>query len=331
MKDFYELTDIGRARRLRPIAETVLNEYDLEVVRMRSMSDATNGVFRLDCANGDRFAMRVGAGPPIGHSADEMRSEMEWLDALCTIETPAVPRPVPSRTGEVVVMGSAPNVPYDPPCAIFTWLDGSLLADRLDEVSFDKYGAAMANLHRAAIGFEPRSGFVAPKYTTVYPYESPFIVFSEADGDLLPPTRRSLFEKGLGLVQELFGSLPSREPMRLLHGDLHGWNVKTDHGRVSVFDFEDMVWGWPVQDIGVALYYYWQRDDFDQKLHEFRSGYQTVSPWPDSGGEVFTCIIARTLLMANDVISQPEWLEVASEVYERGERRIRDMLDRMNS
>jgi len=299
MKAFHELTDTGRTRRLRVVAEQALGEYDLDVVRMRAMTDATNGVFRLDCANGDRYAMRVGVGPPSGHSADETLSEMEWLLALSTIESPTVPRPVPTRSGDFVVMGSAPNVPYDPPCSVFTWLEGSLLGDRLDEVSFDGYGAAMAHLHLAAIGFQPRAGFSVPQYTTVYPYRSPFTVFTDADDDLLPPTRRGVFEEALVRVQNLFGSLPSREPMRLLHGDLHVWNVKIDHGNISVFDFEDMLWGWPAQDIGIALYYCWGRDDFDQKMHEFRSGYETVSDWPDSGDDVFTCIIARTLLIAN--------------------------------
>lgn len=309
----------------------MLEEYDLDVVRMRAMSDATNGVFRLDCANGDRFAIRVGAGPPVGHSAREMRSEMEWLEALSTIETPAVPRPVRSRSGETVVMGSAPGVPHEAPCAVFTWLDGSLLADRLDQVSFEGYGAAMANLHRAAIGFEPTSGFFAPRYATVYPYPPPYVVFSDAGDRLLPPSRRAVYEHGMELVENLFASLPSLEPMRLIHGDLHGWNVKINRDSVAVFDFEDLLWGWPVQDIGVALYYYWDRSDFDDKLLEFRAGYETVSSWPDSGHDVFTCIIARTLLLANDVIIQPEWRSVAPEVYERGERRIRNMLERIGS
>lgn len=91
------------------------------------------------------------------------------------------------------------------------------------------------------------------------------------------------------------------------------------------------MWGWPVQDIGVALYYHCESPDFDVKLEEFRSGYETVSPWPESSGEVFTCIIAGTLLLANDVISQPEWLGVAAEVYERGERRILSTLERLSS
>ncbi len=330
MKDFYELTERGRIRRLRTVAEQVLDAYDLDVVRMRTLTDATNAMFRLDCAAGDRYAMRVGLGPPNGHSVAAMRSEMEWLQGLGTIESPVVPQPVPSRSGELVVVGSAPGVPYDPPCAVFSWLEGSLLAERADNMSFESYGAAMATLHRAALEFEPSAEFVAPEYTTVYPYGSEFVVFDRAGDDLLPAPRREVFERGHARVDALFSSLPHREPMRLLHGDFHGWNVKVDHGKLAAFDFEDMLWGWPAQDIGIALYYVWGRDDFDAKLDQFRTGYQTVCPWPGTD-DVFTCIIARTLLLANDVIIQPEWIDAAAEVYERGERRIRSMLERLDA
>ena len=94
---------------------------------------------------------------------------------------------------------------------------------------------------------------------------------TDTGDELLPPGRRAVYEKGRALVQDLFRSLPDREPMRILHGDFHGWNVKINHGKISVFDFEDMVWGWPVQDIGVALYYHWERPDFEVKLEDFRS------------------------------------------------------------
>ena len=76
------------------------------------------------------------------------------------------------------------------------------------------------------------------------------------------------------------------------------------------------------------MYYYWRRDDFDDLVQAFRTGYETVSPWPDRGGELWTVLIARTLLMANDVIIQPEWRSAAPEIYEVGERRVRDMLQR---
>ena len=331
MRDYHDLTDEGRRRRLAGVAREALASYALDVVAMRGLTDATNGVFRLDTADGGRYAMRVGLGPPAGHTADEMRSEAAFLEAIRGEPGIVVPRPVPSRSGDVVVEASAPNVPHARACMVFTWLEGSLLADRLDAVTVGGLGEVMARLHRAASGFDPPTGFTAPRFDSVYPYDLPFIVFSDAGGVLLPPHRRTLYAEGLGHVERALADLAGREPMRVLHGDLHMWNAKVDHGRISVFDFEDIVWGWPVQDIATTLYYFWSADDFDVRWAEFRSGYERIAPWPDRGGEVATFIMARTLLMANDVISQPEWFDEAPAVYERGEHRIRDMLDRVGA
>jgi Ser/Thr protein kinase RdoA (MazF antagonist) len=187
----------------------------------------------------------------------------------------------------------------------------------------------MATLHEESLAFTPSASFTAPVYDRVYPYDVPFTVFTDAGDEILPPGRRALFEEAHQVTEQAIARLVRTEPPRVIHGDLHGWNVKQHRGTVSVFDFEDMVWGWPVQDIGVALYYLWSRDDFDRRCDEFREGYETVAPWPDRGGEVAAFIAGRTLVVANDVINQPEWRAEAPEIFERGERRIRDMLARI--
>jgi Ser/Thr protein kinase RdoA (MazF antagonist) len=331
MRDYHDLTDEGRRRRLAGVARTALASYPLDVVAMRGLTDATNGVFRLDTADGGRYAMRVGLGPPAGHTSDEMRSEAAFLETLHGEPGITVPGVIRSRSGDPVVEASAPIVPHPRACMVFTWLDGSLLADRLDGVTIDGLGEVMARLHRVALRFDPPPGFSAPRFDTVYPYELPFIVFSNAGDQLLPPRRRALYAEAFGHVEGALTDLAEREPMRVLHGDLHPWNAKVHHGRISVFDFEDIVWGWPVQDIATTLYYFWSADDFDARWAEFRTGYERIAPWPDTGGEVAAFIMARTLLMANDVISQPEWFTEAPAIYERGERRIRDMLDRVGA
>lgn len=329
MQDYYRLTDEGRRRRLRRIAVSALADYDLDVVRMRGLTDATNGIFRLDTSDGRRYAMRIGIGPPIGHPPEEIASEIAFLRALADEPGVDVPHPVPCTDGRWFTSASAEDVPHERPVVVFSWLEGSLLADRVDDVGLEAFGAATAHLHLAASRFEPPAGFSAPRFDRVYPYDLPFIVFSDAGDDLLPPARRAVYEEGLAVVEAGLRTLAGGEPMRVLHGDLHGWNVKTHHGRISVFDFEDILWGWPVQDLATALYYYWSSDRFDERWDETRRGYESVCPWPDRGGEIEAFIIARTLLMANDVISQPEWIDVAPEIYERGERRIRDMLGRI--
>ena len=327
--DYYDLSEQGRRNRLRGVAAAALEEYELDVVRMRGLTDATNGMFRLDTSDGSRYAMRVGLGPPAGHTALEFRSEMEWVHALAAGSDVIVPTPVPKRLGGYVALAGAADVPHERPCAVFSWLEGPLLADRLSPASVGEFGATMARMHVAAAAFVPSPGFTAASYDRVYPYDLPFVVFTDAGDDLLPAERRAAFEEAYALVERTIGRLASREPARVLHGDFHPWNAKVNRGVVSAFDFEDMVWGWPVQDIGTSLYYFWSGEDFEERRAQFRSGYESIARWPDPGGEVFTFIAGRTLVMANDVISQPEWFGAAPEVYERGERRIRDMLQRI--
>ena len=329
MRDYYELTDEGRRRRLKPLAVEALEEYDLDVVRMRGLADATNGIFRLDTADGRRYAMRIGLGPPIGHTEEEMASEVAFLCTMAANPHVAVPEPIRRRDGDWYGYVSGDGVPHPRPVVIFTWLEGSLLADRVDRIGLRGFGETVAHLHDAGRRFEAPAGFTVPTFDRVYPYDLPFIVFSDAGDELLPPERLGVYRTGLEIVEAALARLASHEPPRVIHGDLHGWNVKVDHGRLSVFDFEDLLWGWPVQDLATALYYYWSSAEFDQRWAETRAGYETVAPWPDRGGEIEAFIIARTLLMANDVISQPEWRAVAPEIYERGERRIRDMVERI--
>jgi Ser/Thr protein kinase RdoA (MazF antagonist) len=329
VKGYYDLTERGRRNRLRSVAREALRRWPLEVVRMRGMTDATNGVFRLDTADGGRYAMRVGLGPPIGHTPEETRSEAEWLHALAVESPVRVPDPVPTIDGDYVVVASAEGVPHERTCALFTWLEGPLLADRLDAGSMEAYGAAMARLHEHARTFRPSGSFAAGTFDAVYPYDGPFVIFESVSDDLLPVERRAVFEEARRLVEMVIRDLERSEPARIIHADLHIWNAKINRGRVAVFDFEDMLWGWPVQDIGTALYYLWSRDDFDELRHHFRVGYETVALWPDSGGRVDTFIAGRTLVLANDVTIEPAWADEAPAIFERGERRIRDMLRRL--
>ncbi|MGI9665825.1 MAG: phosphotransferase enzyme family protein [Acidimicrobiia bacterium] len=328
-KDYFELTDRGRAMRLRAVAIRALEKYDLNVVRIRAMTDATNGIFRLDSSDGSRYAMRVGLGPPAGHTKGEMRSEAEWIASLIEQPNVQVPAVIAARDESQVVTAAAEGVPHERPCVVFSWLEGPLLADRIDQHNFELYGAAMADLHVAALSFAPSPEFTAPRYDKVYPYDLPFVVFSDAGDDLLPPKREAVFRQGYDIVDKTFSGLSTTGPMRMIHGDMHGWNVKINRGRIAVFDFEDMVWGWPIQDIGVAMYYYWRRDDFDSLVEAFRRGYETVAPWPGRDGDLWSVLIARSLLMANDVIQQPEWIDEAPTIYELGEKRITDMLRRL--
>jgi Ser/Thr protein kinase RdoA (MazF antagonist) len=94
--------------------------------------------------------------------------------------------------------------------------------------------------------------------------------------------------------------------------------VMMHRGRMTVFDFEDTIVGYPEHDLVVALYGpYFNRDDFDDVVAALRAGYERVAPWPiDDMTALAPLFAARcVLLMDYCVLMGPElyeWLQLLS-------------------
>ncbi len=108
MRDFYELTCRGRAKRLRDVALAALERYDLNVTRVRLVTNDFNGIFRLDTHDGQKSILRV-CLPEGGHSLAEIRSEMMWLAALRRDTELGVPKPLATAEGELVTTLEVPG------------------------------------------------------------------------------------------------------------------------------------------------------------------------------------------------------------------------------
>lgn len=330
VKPWEHLTRIGRIRRLRALVERALEEYDLGVVAMRLITDETNTLFRLRAGDGAEYVARVGLDGPIAHSLEEVEAETAWLAALERDTDLAVSRPVPDRRGRLVVRLGLPGVNEERNVVIFRWIPGSLLDDRLTPENLEAYGRLAAALHLHAAGYRPEARAPLPTYDRVFPFDEPVVLFEPAHGEFLPPDRRALFEEARSLVADSIGLLQAREPMRLLHGDLHVWNVLVTPTGLGAIDFEDLMWGWPVQDIATSMYYMQLRPDFTAVRARFRAGYEQLAPWPEQDpGEVDVFIAGRALVLANDVLlmmDDPlETFDVPA-FFTRSENRLRNVL-----
>jgi hypothetical protein len=102
MNPYYTLIVSGRARRLRTLAFSALAHYDLDVARLRLVTNDMNGIFRLDTHDRNKYILRVTA-PEGAHRFDDVAAEMDWLAALARDTMLSVPRPVPARDGALVV------------------------------------------------------------------------------------------------------------------------------------------------------------------------------------------------------------------------------------
>ena len=331
MTEYHDLTVRGRARRLRRLVDAALARYDLDVVRVRLITNDTNGIFRVDTADGARYAVRVGLGGGIGHSVGEVLAETEWLAALAAETELTVPVPMTTRDGEPFVTVEVPGVPDPRNVVVFSWLEGRPLGERQTAASMRAYGILSAGLHVYGARHQPGAPDALPRYDRLNPFDEPFVLF-EAEQHLMPPDRRAVFAAAAERVEEELEALErSHEPMRVLHGDLHPWNVMASRRGLAPFDFEDLMWGWPVQDVATSLYYL-QGPDLEDRLTSFREGYETVAAWPERRErQVATFMVGRALVLANDLLITPEWRDEAAPFLERYEVRFRAFLaDRPN-
>ena len=330
VKGYYELTPSGRARRARRAALAALESYDVEVAGLRLLTNDTNGIFRVEATDGQRYVMRVGRGGNIGHSLAQVRSEIEWLAALDRDTDLRVPVPVANTAGKAVTLVEVPGVPDRRNCVLFRWLPGRLLSDDLTRRNMEAYGTLFARLHEHAGSFRPSPTFGPVRYDRTFPFDEPVVLLDPARSTFVSKAQRDVFAAGAELVQQAIDDLRPREPMRILHGDLHRWNVLVDRDAVAAIDFEDLTWGWPVQDLAIALYYLKSRDDYPTVRAAFRTGYERVRPWPDaSGREIEVFIAGRALVLANDValLEEPEYRAEAPAWMARFEGRVRALLD----
>jgi Ser/Thr protein kinase RdoA (MazF antagonist) len=329
VQDFYALTNRGRARRLRRIALGALDDYDLNAARLRLITNSFNCIFRVDTSDGEKYVLRVCL--PASYALTQIRSEMIWLDALNRDTELLVPRPLTTKDGEFSTTAQAAGVPEPRQCVIFSWVPGRDLDEQLTMKNVERFGGFAAQLHQHAAEFRPPEGFSTSfRFDQVFPFDEPVILFEDEHREVLPPARRELFQGVVERVQAAIDHLKdSEEPMRILHGDLHRWNVKVYRGRIGAFDFEELMWGWPVQDIATTLYYFYGEENYPALRAAFKQGYTAVAPWPERyPGEIDTFIAGRNLVLANTVLqdSAPEWRAEAPRYFERAEARLRALL-----
>jgi len=330
MKPYSKLTVHGQARRLRALAINALKQYNLKVARLRLVTNDMNGIFRIDTRDGEKYILRVTL-PEGGHDRDHVAAEMDWLAALARDTHLSVPRPIPARDGSLVVEAGAGGVPEARLCEVFSWVDGKNLANDMSESNISKLGELMAGLHLHALTYHPPSKLSLLRFDRVFPFPEPVVLFEEQFSHFMPAARRTVYEKAIAWTQDSIDQLKaSDEPMRILHNDLHQWNVRVARGVLSPIDFEDLMLGWPVQDIATTLYYFGTKN-FDALRAAFLDGYTRVSPWPERHtGEIDSFIAARGFGLANFILNDPNpaWRAKADEFIAGVEKRLTGLIER---
>lgn len=303
MQAFDTLTYQGRARRLRQMALAALAHYDLEVRRVRLITALFNGIFRVDTADGAKYVIRISR--PNHRTAHEIQAEALWLAALRRDVRLRVPEPVLNRRGDLVTEVTTPGVPEKRRCVVFSWVPGPNLVVRHSAANLEKLGTFTARLHDHAASFALPADLVVKRFDRVFPYNEAVALFDGPHASALSAEDRARARALVRHAQTLLDRYAaSGHPMRLIHADLHQWNIKIHRGELYALDFDDTMFGHPAQDIGIALFYVMlYGEHYAAYRAAFRRGYERVLPWPETHpGEIDTWMAWRAMDLLNAMI-----------------------------
>ena len=318
-KPFADVSARTQVRRLRELARTALPAWGLRDATLRLLFHGYNTTFRVDAADGRRYALRVNTQP--GKTAQHLAGEVAWLAALSAETALHVPTPQRTRDGALSAVVTSPDHDWALPVVLFSWLDGRNLGNRWTADQAHAVGVAMATLHDHA------ERWTMPAGASFSDFGSVLTDLPNRLGDhrALSAEQSALLVEAMNRAQHFQDEVFAAGPVIPLHADLHGGNLKwrrgvspsstgggvstssTDGGVwtsvLSVFDFDDAGYGPPALDLAISAYYL--RDDEGAEV-AMKAGYATVRPLPAVTDEQFEAMVAgRNLLLVNDVIEQP--------------------------
>jgi Ser/Thr protein kinase RdoA (MazF antagonist) len=302
LQPFERLTPRGQIGRLRALAGRALEQYDDHdqagdggPPRVSLLKQTFNTMFRVVDDRGHKTALRVGARDRI-HPPDTEAVETAWLTALRAETGIVAPLPVANRSGSFITTVEAPGVPEARTCVRFEWARGRRLGETMNGEYAGAIGRLLAQLHEHGEQFE--SGRAQP-----------ILRGDRALGfmmrDLVPrrdPVYGTMFADAIDRAQAAIDTLWAHPPHapHILHGDLHPNNILVWRGQLAPVDFQDLLWGFEIQDVSMTVMSFEWYPDTDALTASFRAGYEELRPWPaDDATLLGTLVAARHLSVLN--------------------------------
>lgn len=293
MVRFRDLSTPAQVHRLRRVAETALERYPIEARRIRLLNHEFNTTFRVDAADGQKFALRIdlNRGKPVA----ALDAEMAWLAALASETDLVVPVPQATLDGGLHTSVEFRELSRFLNVAIMSWLPGRDL-DVPTVPAMRELGRLTATLHRHAASWSIPAGVAFPAIDGVLMDSTDRL---RTGHPLIDDTTLDLLVAALAVIEPAHAAMIAAGTRMPIHADLHQWNVKWLHGRMSVLDFDDAGLGVPAQDLAITSYYA-SGDELRSALFE---GYETVAPFPRFTDDQFhAALAARNLLLINDLL-----------------------------
>lgn len=193
MKSFPSLNHKQRVRQLHRLAQSALRAYDLPETKLTPLAFVNNAVFKVETtsiqANAPAYVLRIHR--PNYSTSAEIRSELQYMQALKGEASVAVPEPVPTRQRDLITTVSLEGIDEPRCCDLLTWVDGHVCRPHLGLGLKGTYrlGEVLGQMHLFSQSFKPSPEFCLPRWDadSLFTEASPFkpglleAIFSPAD------------------------------------------------------------------------------------------------------------------------------------------------------
>jgi Ser/Thr protein kinase RdoA (MazF antagonist) len=264
------------------VAQEAVAQYDLLEPELKFLQHSDTVSYKVETEPGDNYLLSIHV--PItqemgNHGADEanVRSSLQWLEALCRETDLVLQTPKRNKSGELVTRIWSLSERRRVNCSMRAWLPGSLyMRTQENEDTAGQIGRLVASLHYHASQWHPPVGFVRPKRDASY-----FLRMLEGlrpavmDGRIGPNEYVEL-SRSVEILLDILAQTPeTRQQYGIMHADIHKGNMILFQGQIHLIDFSFCSFGNYMFDLGIVL------ADMKRELHPvFMENYAQVRSFP---------------------------------------------------
>jgi Ser/Thr protein kinase RdoA (MazF antagonist) len=242
-------------------------------------------------------------------SAEEIRSELAWMNALRRDRVIDTATPLPGGNGELVHTLVSPSGRAPRYAVAFERLPGREPDAGVDAPWwFERLGELTARMHVHSKSWAPPSGFCRKRWDleTMVGDNGHWGSWRDAIG--LDEAGMAALEDALSLIEQRldrFGA--SAERFGLVHADLRLANLLADGAHLRIIDFDDCGFSWFMYDFASAVSFIEHEAMVSDLLRAWFAGYRKAAPLSaEERMEIPTFVVLRRILLTAWLASHAE-------------------------
>jgi Ser/Thr protein kinase RdoA (MazF antagonist) len=225
------------------ILREAMRRFGITPDRIRLLDGFESFIYEFERDDGS-YILRIGHS--LRRSVPMIQGEVNWINYLAAGGVPTA-RAILSENDRLVELIDDGLGEQFLATAFVKARGGHPPRDKMTPRFFEAYGAMLGRMHALTRQYTADPSTWRPEW------DDPTMMFADL---YLPPSEAIALEKYRALVQHLRALPRAADAYGLIHQDAHTGNLFVDDaGSITLFDFDDCVYGPFIYDIAMALFY----------------------------------------------------------------------------